>query len=101
VRQQVRQHRQVLQGCGPHHVLVPEALQRPAPGLAVRGTGALVKRPVVVTDALGGDTIAIRDMMYLSLTYDHRLIDGAKAARFLSLIKARLEAGDFAGELGI
>ena len=71
------------------------------PQVAILGTGALVKRPVVVTDALGGDTIAIRDMMYLSLTYDHRLIDGAKAARFLSLIKARLEAGDFAGELGL
>ena len=71
------------------------------PQVAILGTGALVKRPVVVTDALGEDTIAIRDMMYLSLTYDHRLIDGAKAARFLSLIKARLEAGDFAGELGL
>ena len=71
------------------------------PQVAILGTGALVKRPVVVTDALGGDTIAIRDMMYLSLTYDHRLIDGAKAATFLSLIKARLEAGDFAGELGL
>jgi len=71
------------------------------PQVAILGTGALVKRPVVVTDALGGDTIAVRDMMYLSLTYDHRLIDGAKAARFLSLIKARLEAGDFAGELGL
>ena len=71
------------------------------PQVAILGTGALVKRPVVVTDALGGDTIAIRDMMYLSLTYDHRLIDGAKAAHFLSLIKARLEAGDFAGELGL
>ncbi len=71
------------------------------PQVAILGTGALVKRPVVVTDALGGDTIAIRDMMYLSLTYDHRLIDGAKAARFLSLIKTRLEAGDFASELGL
>ena len=71
------------------------------PQVAILCTGALVKRPVVVTDALGGDTIAIRDMMYLSLTYDHRLIDGAKAARFLSLIKARLEAGDFAGDLGL
>ena len=71
------------------------------PQVAILGTGALVKRPVVVTDTLGGDTIAIRDMMYLSLTYDHRLIDGAKAAHFLSLIKARLEAGDFAGELGL
>ena len=71
------------------------------PQVAILGTGALVKRPVVVTDALGGDTIAIRDMMYLSLTYDHRLIDGAKAARFLSLVKARLEAGDFAGDLGL
>ena len=71
------------------------------PQVAILGTGALVKRPVVVTDALGGDTIAIRDMMYLSLTYDHRLIDGAKAARFLSLIKTRLETGDFAGDLGL
>ncbi|MDO4411584.1 2-oxoglutarate dehydrogenase, E2 component, dihydrolipoamide succinyltransferase [Cutibacterium sp.] len=68
------------------------------PEVAILGTGALVKRPVVVTNEFGEDTIAIRDIMYLSLSYDHRLIDGAVAARFLSGIKARLEEGDFAGE---
>ncbi|MCI1746747.1 MAG: 2-oxoglutarate dehydrogenase, E2 component, dihydrolipoamide succinyltransferase [Acidipropionibacterium sp.] len=68
------------------------------PEVAILGTGALVKRPVVVTNEFGEDTIAIRDMMYLSLSYDHRLIDGAVAARFLSGIKSRLEEGDFAGE---
>ncbi|RRD06615.1 2-oxoglutarate dehydrogenase, E2 component, dihydrolipoamide succinyltransferase [Arachnia propionica] len=71
------------------------------PQVAILGTGALVKRPVVVSDPHGGDSIAIRDMMYLSLSYDHRLIDGANAARFLQLVKTRLEGGDFAGELGL
>ncbi len=71
------------------------------PQVAILGTGALVKRPVVVTDQFGNDAIAVRDMMYLSLSYDHRLIDGANAARFLGLIKARLEAGEFGGELGL
>ena len=71
------------------------------PQSAILGTGALVKRPVVIPDQFGNDTIAIRHMMYLSLSYDHRLIDGAVAARFLSAVKARLEAGDFAGELGL
>ncbi|MFV0428839.1 MAG: 2-oxoglutarate dehydrogenase, E2 component, dihydrolipoamide succinyltransferase [Arachnia sp.] len=71
------------------------------PQVAILGTGALVKRPVVVNDQFGGETIAVRDMMYLSLTYDHRLIDGALAARFLSAVKARLEEGDFGGELGL
>ena len=71
------------------------------PQVAILGTGALVKRPVVLSDPHGGDTIAIRDMMYLSLSYDHRLIDGANAARFLQLVKTRLEGGDFAGELGL
>ena len=60
-----------------------------------------MKRPVVVTDQFGSETIAIRDMMYLSLTYDHRLVDGAVAARFLSTIKARLEEGDFGAEFGL
>ena len=64
------------------------------------GTGALVKRPVVVTDEFGNDTIAVRQMMYISLTYDHRLIDGALAGDFLSAIKARLESGDFGAEFG-
>jgi 2-oxoglutarate dehydrogenase E2 component (dihydrolipoamide succinyltransferase) len=71
------------------------------PQAAILGTGALVKRPMVVSDPVLGDVIAVRDMMYLSLSYDHRLVDGADAARFLSVVKARLEAGDFAGELGL
>ena len=70
------------------------------PQVAILGTGALVKRPVVINDAELGEIIAVRDMMYLSLSYDHRLVDGAEAARFLSFVKARLEAGDFAAELG-
>ena len=71
------------------------------PEVAILGTGALVKRPVVVQDEFGQDVIAVRDMMYLSMSYDHRLIDGALAARFLSTVKARLEEGDFGGELGL
>jgi len=71
------------------------------PEVAILGTGALVKRPVVVKDQFDQDVIAIRDMMYLSMSYDHRLIDGALAARFLSMVKARLEEGDFGGELGL
>jgi 2-oxoglutarate dehydrogenase E2 component (dihydrolipoamide succinyltransferase) len=70
------------------------------PQVAILGTGALVKRPVVIDDDELGEIIAVRDMMYLSLSYDHRLVDGAEAARFLSAVKARLEAGDFAAELG-
>jgi 2-oxoglutarate dehydrogenase E2 component (dihydrolipoamide succinyltransferase) len=71
------------------------------PQVAILGTGALVKRPVVISDPRLGEVIAIRDMMYLSLSYDHRLIDGAKAAQFLSTLKARLEEGDFGAEFGI
>jgi pyruvate dehydrogenase E2 component (dihydrolipoamide acetyltransferase) len=71
------------------------------PQVAILGTGALVKRPVVISDPRLGQVLAIRDMMYLSLSYDHRLIDGAKAARFLSTLKARLEEGDFGAEFGI
>ncbi len=71
------------------------------PQVAILGTGALVKRPVVVDDGNGGNLIAVRDMMYLSLTYDHRLVDGALAARYLSTVKSRLEEGDFGGELGV
>ncbi|MFT3862075.1 2-oxoglutarate dehydrogenase, E2 component, dihydrolipoamide succinyltransferase [Micropruina sp.] len=71
------------------------------PQAAILGTGALVKRPMVIKDPTLGEVIAVRDMMYLSLSYDHRLVDGADAARFLSVVKARLEAGDFAGELGL
>ena len=71
------------------------------PQVAILGTGALVKRPVVVEDRFGTESIAIRHMMYLSMSYDHRLIDGALAARFLSAVKARLEEGDFGSELGL
>jgi pyruvate dehydrogenase E2 component (dihydrolipoamide acetyltransferase) len=70
------------------------------PQVAILGTGALVKRPVVIKDANLGEVIAVRDMMYLSMSYDHRLVDGADAARFLSMVKARLEEGDFASEFG-
>ncbi len=71
------------------------------PQVAILGTGALVKRPVVIKDANLGEVIAVRDMMYLSMSYDHRIVDGADAARFLSLVKARLEEGDFGAELGL
>jgi 2-oxoglutarate dehydrogenase E2 component (dihydrolipoamide succinyltransferase) len=70
------------------------------PQVAILGTGALVKRPVVVNDPRLGEVIAVRDMMYLSMSYDHRIVDGADAARFLSALKQRLEEGDFGGELG-
>ncbi|TDT32733.1 2-oxoglutarate dehydrogenase, E2 component, dihydrolipoamide succinyltransferase [Naumannella halotolerans] len=70
------------------------------PQVAILGTGALVKRPVVISDPNLGETIAVRDMMYLNLTYDHRVVDGADAARFLTLLKARLEEGDFGSEFG-
>jgi 2-oxoglutarate dehydrogenase E2 component (dihydrolipoamide succinyltransferase) len=71
------------------------------PQVAILGTGAVVKRPVVVTDADGGETIAIRSMAYLALSYDHRIVDGADAARFLSTMKARLEEGAFEASLGL
>jgi len=71
------------------------------PQVAILGTGALVKRPVVIADPRLGQVIAIRDMMYLSVSYDHRLVDGAVAARFLSTLKARLEEGDFGAEFGV
>jgi 2-oxoglutarate dehydrogenase E2 component (dihydrolipoamide succinyltransferase) len=65
------------------------------PQVAILGTGAVVKRPVVVKDGEGGETLAIRSMVYLALSYDHRLVDGADAARFLADLKARLEDGAF------
>ena len=71
------------------------------PQVAILGTGAVVKRPVVITDSTGSDVIAVRQMVYLALTYDHRLVDGADAARFLSAIKARLEEGAFEADLGL
>jgi 2-oxoglutarate dehydrogenase E2 component (dihydrolipoamide succinyltransferase) len=71
------------------------------PNVAILGTGAIVKRAVVVADENGDDSIAIRSMMYLSLTYDHRLVDGADAGRFLQSLKARLEEGAFEADLGL
>ncbi len=65
------------------------------PQVAILGTGAVVKRPVVISDSVG-DVIAIRSMVYLALTYDHRLVDGADAARFLAAVRHRLENADFA-----
>ena len=71
------------------------------PQVAILGTGTVVKRPVVVAGADGSDVIAVRSMVYLALTYDHRIVDGADAARFLSSVKHRLEEGSFEGELGL
>jgi len=65
------------------------------PQVAILGTGSVVKRPVVITDAGGSDVIAIRSMVYLALTYDHRLVDGADAARFLTAVRTRLEDANF------
>ncbi|MGB6180850.1 MAG: 2-oxoglutarate dehydrogenase, E2 component, dihydrolipoamide succinyltransferase [Rhodococcus sp. (in: high G+C Gram-positive bacteria)] len=71
------------------------------PQAAMLGTGAIVKRPVVVTDGSGSESIGVRSMAYLPLTYDHRLIDGADAGRFLTTIKQRLEEGAFEADLGL
>ena len=71
------------------------------PQVAILGTGAVVKRPVVIKGEDGSDQIAVRQMVYLALTYDHRLVDGADAARFLSAMKLRLEEANFEAELGL
>jgi pyruvate dehydrogenase E2 component (dihydrolipoamide acetyltransferase) len=71
------------------------------PQVAILGTGIVQKRPVVVTDADGQESIAIRSMVYLALSYDHRLVDGADASRYLVDVKARLESANFAANLGI
>ncbi|WP_409485505.1 2-oxoglutarate dehydrogenase, E2 component, dihydrolipoamide succinyltransferase [Arsenicicoccus dermatophilus] len=71
------------------------------PNVGILGTGAIVKRPAVITDAEGNDAIAVRSMCYLVLTYDHRAVDGALAGKFLSAIKARLEEGRFQASLGL
>ena len=71
------------------------------PNVAILGTGAVVKRPIVVKDNDGGETIAIRSMVYLALSYDHRVVDGADAARFLTTMKTRLEEGAFEASLGL
>ena len=71
------------------------------PQVAILGTGTVVRRPVVVEDPALGEVIAVRSMVYLALTYDHRLVDGADAARFLTTVKNRLEEGAFETELGL
>ncbi|HEX9176742.1 MAG TPA: 2-oxoglutarate dehydrogenase, E2 component, dihydrolipoamide succinyltransferase [Mycobacterium sp.] len=71
------------------------------PQAAMLGTGAIVKRPRVIVDKLGNESIGIRSVSYLPLTYDHRLIDGADAGRFLTTIKRRLEEGAFEADLGL
>jgi pyruvate dehydrogenase E2 component (dihydrolipoamide acetyltransferase) len=71
------------------------------PQVAILGTGAVVRRAVVVADHELGETIAIRSMAYLALSYDHRIVDGADAARFLATVKQRLEAGAFERALGL
>ncbi|KIR60783.1 2-oxoglutarate dehydrogenase, E2 component, dihydrolipoamide succinyltransferase [Micromonospora haikouensis] len=73
----------------------------PSPQSAMLGTGAVVKRPVVVNDPELGEVVAVRSMVYLAMSYDHRLIDGADAARFLVAVKERLEGGNFEAELGL
>jgi 2-oxoglutarate dehydrogenase E2 component (dihydrolipoamide succinyltransferase) len=71
------------------------------PQTGILGTGAMVRRPLVVKDPDGGETIAIRSMVYLALSYDHRIVDGADAARFLGTVKERLEEGAFDADLGL
>jgi pyruvate dehydrogenase E2 component (dihydrolipoamide acetyltransferase) len=71
------------------------------PQVAILGLGAVVKRPMVVKGEDGGETIAIRSMVYLGLSYDHRVVDGADAARFLVTLKERLEGGSFESDLGL
>jgi pyruvate dehydrogenase E2 component (dihydrolipoamide acetyltransferase) len=70
------------------------------PQVGILGTGSVVKRPVVIDDPNLGETIAVRHMVYLAMTYDHRLVDGADAARFLTAVKQRLEEANFESELG-
>ena len=70
------------------------------PQSAILGTGTVVKRPGVV-QVDGKDAISVRSYVYLALSYDHRIIDGADAARFLGAVKSRLEEADFTGDLGI
>jgi 2-oxoglutarate dehydrogenase E2 component (dihydrolipoamide succinyltransferase) len=71
------------------------------PQVAILGTGAISKEPKVITGPEGDDVIAVRSVCFLPMTYDHRLVDGADAGRFLSAVKARLEEGAFEAELGL
>ena len=65
------------------------------PNVAILSTGGIQRRPVVVADDLGREAIAIRDMVYLALSFDHRLVDGATADQFMAVLKTTLEAGEF------
>jgi len=71
------------------------------PQAAMLGTGAIVKRPRVISDEFGNESIGVRSICYLPMTYDHRLVDGADAGRFLTTVRKRLEEGAFEGELGL
>jgi pyruvate dehydrogenase E2 component (dihydrolipoamide acetyltransferase) len=71
------------------------------PQVGILGTGAVVKRAVVIDDPNAGEVIGVRHIVYLALTYDHRMVDGADAARFLRTVKSRLEAGEFEAELSL
>jgi len=71
------------------------------PQVAILGIGSVVKRPMVMKGTDGGETIAVRSMVYLALSYDHRIVDGADAARFLVTLKERLEGGAFESDLGL
>ena len=71
------------------------------PQVAILGTGAITKEPKVITGPDGDDVIAIRSICYLPLTYDHRLIDGADAGRFVTAIRERLQEGAFEADLGL
>ncbi len=71
------------------------------PQAAMLGTGAIVKRPRVIVDDAGNESIGVRSVCYLPLTYDHRLVDGADAGRFVTTIKRRLEDGAFEADLGL
>jgi len=71
------------------------------PQVAILGIGAVVKRPMVMKGTDGGETIAVRSMVYLALSYDHRIVDGADASRFLVTLKERLEEGRFESDLGL
>ena len=69
-----------------------------SPQSAILGTGIVARRPAAVRDASGVETIAVRSLVYFALTYDHRIVDGADAARYLGWVKDRLEQADFADE---
>jgi hypothetical protein len=99
VAQMTRLRRDIRQASGEYQV-IKNTLVRRALHEAILATGAIQKRPIVVEDEVG-PSIAVRDMVYLCLTYDHRLLDGADAARFVTEVKRVVEEHDWAGELGV